>query len=94
MRKFATTMKRNKGQMTMGVGVLWAIITTTLGVAGSYYTSASTINEKINESAAVINSEISTDRERIATLEEAIKTIKDSQQETRSDVKEILRRVK
>lgn len=84
----------NRGGVTLLAGLSWAGIGVVLAGLTSYFTAQATTNEKINNTATVIYSSISQDRERIATVEEAIKTIKDSQLETRSDVKEILRRVK
>lgn len=72
-----------QGQVTIGVGILMSSIAMTGGILASYFTSQN-----------LITVEISRDRERLAKLEEAITTIKETQGTTQKDVKEILRLLK
>lgn len=92
---------KEKGQITFGFGVLWASITTTLSIAGVYFTNQAAIADKVNIAKTEIYTDIganqkteadnrAADLQRIATLEEAIKTLKDNSTETRNDVKALL----
>lgn len=83
-----------KGTLTLPVAVVGSVILTVAAGLASYFGTVNAQDNKISEAKTVINESISQDRQRISTLEEAVKTIKDSQLETRADIKEILRRVK
>lgn len=66
-----------------------AIIAAIASVVGAYMSSSAAITDKINTASATITSEISQDRERIATVEEAVKTIKTSQTRTEDKIDKI-----
>lgn len=98
-------MKTNKGQITLGLGILWTTIFTTFSIAGAYFSNQANVAGKINETAVAINANISTvtekinadiseDRQRLSSLEEAIKTIKENSVENTRDIKEILKILK
>lgn len=81
-----------KGQTTIQMAVNIGGIVAAILV--SYFGSQLNINDKISTSQAQVMTEISSDRERISRLEEAITTIKGDNEEIKSDVKEILKTVK
>lgn len=82
----------NRGQVTVGIGLAWAAITTVIAVTAGYFANASQIQTKISDNKSEIYKDITSDRERISKVEEAITTIKDSQLEARNDIKELLKR--
>lgn len=86
--------EKKKGQMSVSLGIAWAGLMTVVSIASAYFTSNANITDKINNSAAVINADISKDRQDIASLKTSIEYIKDSQSETRQDVKAILKILK
>lgn len=88
-------MKRfTNGQLTLPIGFALAGISFVVSPVVAYFTGQMAIRDTVSQNNTGVYMDISKDRERIATLEEAIRTIKSSQEETRTDVKEILRRVK
>ncbi len=84
----------NRGQITIGIGLAWGGIMAAVSGTTTYFVTQQAVKDKINDTTTEIHADISTDRERISKLEEAISTIKDSQLEERTDIKEILSRVK
>lgn len=82
--------KMNRGQITIGIGLLWTTIMTTASVVGVYYTNQSGIAEKVNIAKTEINNNRVEDLQRIATLEEAVRTMKDNTTDIRNDVKSLL----
>jgi hypothetical protein len=80
----------NRGQITIGIGLLWTTIMTTASVVGVYYTNQSGIAEKVNIAKTEINNNRVEDLQRIATLEEAVRTMKDNTTDIRNDVKSLL----
>lgn len=91
-------MKRIKNYIGGQIGVPLAFVLTgaTFLISGftSYFTSEMSTQAKVADLTQGMTMEISADRQRIATLEEAILTIKTSQKTTESDVKEILKLLK
>ncbi|MES2060219.1 MAG: hypothetical protein V4438_04280 [Patescibacteria group bacterium] len=87
-------MKGSKGQISISLGLAWAGIVAIISMISSYYTTNSSITDKVNNSASALNAEISSDRQDIASLKTSIEYIKDSQAETRNDVKTILKILK
>ena len=71
--------------------ILAGVFTLFASVGGAWISGSSAANEKLNNTKLETQIDFSNDRQRIATVEEAIKTIKESQVETRNDIKEILR---
>lgn len=80
--------------MTIGVGILWTGISTTAAVTGVYFSNQSTITEKVTAAKESVAVEISANKQRISTLEEAVKNIKENQIEQGRDIKEILKLLK
>lgn len=85
---------RNQGHMAVGWGILWAVAAGTAGVLGSYYSTNAAQDNKSAVIKSELKSDISQDRERISSLETGIKDFKDLQEESRADIKELLRRTK
>lgn len=84
----------NKGQLTFGIGAIIATGTLIASVLTSYFTTANTQDRAINASEVRVTQRVTDTNERVAKLEEAVTTIKESQIETQKDIKEILRRIK
>ena len=82
----------NKGQIT--IGIAWTALLTTTSVLGVYFTNQSLVTEKVNTVKTEIYQDISVNKQEIAALKEAVLTIKESQAEIRSDIKQILKLVK
>ena len=75
------------------IGTTWIIgigATVVLAWAGSMLTQSNMFNSKVD----VVKTDLGATNQRVATLEEAIKTIKDDNTIIKSDIKEILRRLK
>lgn len=83
-----------KGNFTLGVGTVITLGSIMASSLTSYFTTINTQAAQMNEVKSELKEDISIDRQRIATVEEAIKTIKDNQMEQRNDIKEILKFVK
>lgn len=83
-------LKRHKGQIT----ILLSLIAAVGGVLGAWITANGVAGDKIQDTRTEMKEEISKDRERIAILEEAIKTIKQDNVEIKSDIKIILQKLR
>lgn len=81
----------NKGQTTLVSLIVAGVFTLLASIGGAWISGSSAANDKLNDTKLETQMDFSADRQRIATVEEAIKTIKESQMETRNDVKEILK---
>lgn len=80
-----------KGQLSLPLASVFAGATFLISGLTSYFTSQMSTDSKISDAKIELSQNISDDRERISKLEEAISTIKTSQQTTEGDIKEILR---
>ena len=78
----------------MKTPLIIATITALATMIGAYFTSSAAITDKLNQTATIINSSISDDRQRITAVETDLNNIKALQLETRNDVKEIIRILK
>ena len=86
--------KLNRGQISIPIAAALTGATFIISGLTSYFTSQMNTQSQVSNLSTVLSSDISMDRERIAKVEEAITSIKTSQQTTEKDIKEILRLVK
>lgn len=80
--------------MNFGIGIIWTVVVSTASVVGVYFTNQTAIAQKVNDAKTEFAKDISSDRQDIATLKEAVNTLKENSTETRNDVKEILKFLK
>lgn len=78
-----------RGQMFVAT-----VVTVGIALVTGYFTAARTTDGKIEDVRAKLEQSDKATIQRVATLEEAVKTIKEDNREIKSDVKAILRAVK
>ncbi len=83
-----------KENMQIVGGMLIAAVTVAGSIFASKITASAEIKDTINETKTELSSSISVDRQNIATLNEAITTIKTDNAEIKRDIKDILKLIK
>lgn len=87
-------IKVNTGQVSVPLAAALTGVTFIISGLTSYFTAQMNTQEQVAKINTTLSSDISIDRERIAKVEEAVTSIKVSQQTTEKDIKEILRLIK
>lgn len=87
-------IKVNTGQVSVPLAAALTGVTFIISGLTSYFTAQMNTQEQVAKISTTLSSDISIDRERIAKVEEAVTSIKVSQQTTEKDIKEILRLIK
>lgn len=82
---------KQKGQITIGVGLLWTAIMTTASIVGVYFSNNTTITEKVNAAKTELKEDISQDRQNISSLKADQENSKNDIKEIKADVKELLK---
>lgn len=80
---------KTKGQVTVPFGVAVATATMIISGIASYFSAQMSTQASINIAKTDLQGDISDDRQRIAKLEEAIGTIKTSNEQTQKDIHQI-----
>jgi hypothetical protein len=75
-------------------GILISVISVVASVTGSYFANVTTTNDKIAEAKSSFQQDISADRERLATVEEAVKNNKEILDDIRKYQMEILSKIR
>lgn len=84
-------MSNNRGQMTIGAGLMWTIIVTLFGCGGGVLSFQLSQNDKINNVASALNAELSATNQRVTATETNINTLVDQSKTQGQDIKELLR---
>ena len=88
----ATKTKYQRGAIAFGLPVLLSIIGFVGAGYGLFYSAIGNANDERDTIKTEVKEDISKDRERISTLEEAVRTIKEDTGEIKSDIKTLLLR--